>query len=66
MFGFGVARAADPPQRGDQPDVPDRVRELRPPRGLVLPDSERTWTVVDDGHVVAPAEEFLEFMRATG
>ena len=26
--------AADPPQRSDQPDVPDGVRELRPPRGL--------------------------------
>lgn len=34
---------------------------------VVLPAGERTWTVVDDGHlVVAPAEEFLEFMRATG
>jgi Phage integrase, N-terminal SAM-like domain len=32
-----------------------------------LPNGERTWTVVDGGYlVVAPAEEFLEFMRATG
>ncbi len=29
-----VARAADPPQRADQPDVPDSVRELGPPPGL--------------------------------
>ena len=32
-----------------------------------LVDGERTWTVVDDDHlVIGPAEEFLEFMRATG
>jgi hypothetical protein len=34
---------------------------------VVLPDGERTWTVLDgDDAVVVPAEEFLEFMRATG
>jgi integrase len=34
---------------------------------VVLPDGERTWTVVNGRHlVVGPAEEFLEFMRATG
>jgi hypothetical protein len=34
---------------------------------VVLPDGERTWTVLNGSHlVVAPAEEFLEFMRATG
>jgi hypothetical protein len=33
----------------------------------VMPDGERTWTVVDGSHLmVGPAEEFLEFMRATG
>jgi site-specific recombinase XerD len=33
---------------------------------VLLPDGERTWTVVDGSHlVVAAAEEFLEFMRAT-
>jgi hypothetical protein len=31
--GHGVA-TADPPQRPDQPDVPDRVRELGSPSGL--------------------------------
>ena len=30
----GGARAADPPERSDQPDVPDGVGQLRPPRGL--------------------------------
>jgi hypothetical protein len=29
-----IPRAADPPQRPDQPDVSDGVRELPPPRGL--------------------------------
>jgi hypothetical protein len=34
---------------------------------VVLTGGERTWTVVGRDHlVVAPAEEFLEFMRATG
>lgn len=34
---------------------------------VVLPDGERTWTVLDGSYgVVAPAEELLEFMRATG
>jgi integrase len=33
----------------------------------VLPGGERTWTVLDERHaVVAPAEEFLEFIRVTG
>jgi integrase len=33
----------------------------------VLPSGERTWTVLDESHAVtAPAEEYLEFMRATG
>jgi hypothetical protein len=33
----------------------------------VLPGGERTWTVLDESQaVVAPAEKFLEFMRATG
>ena len=36
MTQRGAALAADPPQRADQPDVPDGVRELRPPRGLEI------------------------------
>ncbi len=34
---------------------------------VTLPDGDRTWTVLAAGHlVVGPAEEFLEFLRATG
>jgi hypothetical protein len=33
--GWSV-QAADPSQRPDQPDVPDGVRELRPPPGLQI------------------------------
>ena len=45
----------------------DRTTSVAKVQMVVLPDGERTWTVLDGGHrVVAPAEEFLEFMRATG
>jgi signal transduction histidine kinase len=42
-----TGRSGDPPQRPDQPNMPDGVRELRPPRRLeiaselALPDPER-------------------------
>jgi hypothetical protein len=45
----------------------DRTTSVAKVQTVVLPAGERTWTVVDGGHLlVAPAEEFLEFMRATG
>lgn len=45
----------------------DRTTSVAKVQTVVLPAGERTWTVVDGGHlVVAAAEEFLEFMRATG
>jgi integrase len=45
----------------------DRTTSVGKVQMVALPDGERTWTVVDGDHsVVAPAEEFLEFMRATG
>jgi integrase len=45
----------------------ERTTSVAKVQMVVLPDGERTWTVLDGGHrVVAPAEEFLEFMRATG
>jgi hypothetical protein len=31
-----IGVAPDPPQRADQPDVPDGVRELRAPRRLEI------------------------------
>jgi Phage integrase, N-terminal SAM-like domain len=34
---------------------------------VVLPDGERTWTVVDGRHrVVDPAEQYLEYLRMLG
>jgi len=42
------ALPADPSQRADQPDVPDRVRELRPPDGL------QVWQQIDLAAVVGP------------
>lgn len=45
----------------------DRTTSVAKVQMVVLPDRERTWTVLDGSHlVVGPAEEFLEFMRATG
>jgi integrase len=45
----------------------DRTTSVAKVQTVVLPDGERTWTVVDGSHlVVGPGEEFLEFMRATG
>jgi hypothetical protein len=45
----------------------DRTTSVAKVQMVVLPDGERTWTVLNGSHlVVAPAEEFLEFMRATG
>jgi integrase len=45
----------------------DRTTSVAKVQMAVLPSGERTWTVLDGEHaVVAPAEEFLEFMRATG
>ena len=47
--------AADPPQRPDQPDVPDGVRELRPPGGLEVRQQVELAGVV--GAVARPAAE---------
>ena len=45
----------------------DRTTSVGKVQMVVLPDGERTWTVLSGEHaVVRPAEEFLEFMRATG
>ena len=45
----------------------ERTTSVAKVQMVVLPDGERTWTVLDSGHrVVGPAEEFLEFTRATG
>ena len=45
----------------------ERTTSVAKVQTVVLPGGERTWTVVDGSYlVVAPAEEFLEFMRATG
>jgi len=45
----------------------ERTTSVAKVQMVVLPDGERTWTVLDGSHrVVAPAEEFLEFMRARG
>jgi hypothetical protein len=45
---------ADPPQRADQPDVPDGVRELRPPRGLHVGQQVELASVI--GTVAGPTE----------
>jgi hypothetical protein len=67
-FGMNVRSGRD----DARPVMTDRI-PTSPPRHacrtqrVVLPGGERTWTVLDESHaVVAPAEEFLEFMRATG
>jgi integrase len=61
------------PGRHDARPLMMNLVQTSPPAGtcrtqlVVLPGGERTWTVVDRDHsVVVPAEEFLEFMRATG
>ena len=42
----------------------ERTTSVAKVQMVVLPNGERTWTVLDDGHrVVAPAEEFLEYLR---
>ena len=47
-------RAADPPQRPDQPDVPDGVRQLRPPRRLEIRQQVQLGGVI--GAVAVAAE----------
>jgi hypothetical protein len=47
---------ADSAQRSDQPDVPDRVRELCPPGRLEIRQQVELTTVV--GAVAAPAERY--------
>lgn len=45
----------------------ERTTSVAKVQMVLLPDGERTWTVVDGSYMeVASAEEFLEFMRSTG
>jgi len=57
------ARAADPPQRPDQPDVPDGVCELRAPGGLEVRQQIEPAAVV--GMVARPATERHNTERVT-
>ena len=45
----------------------DRTTSVGKVQMVVLPDGERTWTVLGDDHLpVAPVEEFLEHHRVVG